>query len=85
MRLLIVSTKQRLAGYAEFVEALDSLEVEAICVHNLKYCSHACMHARIENSEADDTNSGSRLRDAYFLVLYIVVEMIFLYARAITR
>ena len=39
MRILIVSTKQRLADYNEFVEALDSLRVEAICVHNLKYCS----------------------------------------------
>lgn len=38
MRLLIVSTKQRLAGYIEFVVALDSLGVEAICVHDLKYC-----------------------------------------------
>jgi glycosyltransferase involved in cell wall biosynthesis len=39
MRLLIVSTKERLAGYSEFSEALDSLGVEAICVHSLKYCS----------------------------------------------
>jgi len=39
MRLLIVSTKERLAGYNEFSEALDSLGVEAICVHDLKYCS----------------------------------------------
>ena len=38
MKLLIVSTKQRLAGYMEFVETLDSLGVEAICVHDLKYC-----------------------------------------------
>jgi glycosyltransferase involved in cell wall biosynthesis len=39
MRLLIVSTKERLAGYNEFNEALNSLGVEAICVHSLKYCS----------------------------------------------
>jgi glycosyltransferase involved in cell wall biosynthesis len=39
MRLLIVSTKERLAGYNEFSEALASLGVEAICVHSLKYCS----------------------------------------------
>lgn len=39
MRLLIVSTKERLAGYNEFSEALDSLGVEAICVHSLKFCS----------------------------------------------
>ena len=38
MRLLIVSTKHRLAGYIEFVEALHSLGVEAICAHDLKYC-----------------------------------------------
>lgn len=38
MRLLIVSTKERLSGYIEFVEALDSFGVEAICVHDLKYC-----------------------------------------------
>ena len=38
MKLLIVSTKQRLAGYMEFVEALASFGVEAICVHDLKYC-----------------------------------------------
>lgn len=38
MRLLIVSRKQRLAGYNEFVDALNSLEVEAKCVHDLKYC-----------------------------------------------
>jgi len=38
MRLLIVSTNERLAGYAEFVEALGSLGVEAICVDDLKYC-----------------------------------------------
>lgn len=38
MKLLIVSTKQRLAGYIEFVEALNSLGVEAICVHDLKHC-----------------------------------------------
>jgi len=38
MRLLIVSTKQRLADYIEFTEALDSLRLEAICVHDLKYC-----------------------------------------------
>jgi glycosyltransferase involved in cell wall biosynthesis len=39
MKLLIVSTKQRLAGYNEFSEALDSLGVEVICVHDLRYCS----------------------------------------------
>jgi len=38
MRLLIVSTKHRLAGYIEFVKALHSLGVEAICAHDLKYC-----------------------------------------------
>lgn len=38
MRILIVSTKQRLAGSIEFVEALNSLGTEAICVHDLKYC-----------------------------------------------
>lgn len=38
MRLLIVSTKQRLAGYMEFVEALNFLGAEAICVHDSKYC-----------------------------------------------
>ena len=38
MKLLIVSTKQRLSTYIEFVEALRSLGVEAICVHSLKYC-----------------------------------------------
>ena len=38
MRFLIVSTKQRLADYIEFVEALDSLGVEANCVRNSKYC-----------------------------------------------
>jgi len=39
MRLLIVSSKDRLAGYNEFSEALVSLGVEVICVHDLKYCS----------------------------------------------
>ena len=38
MRLLIVSEKQRLPGYIEFVEVLNSLGVEAICVNNSKYC-----------------------------------------------
>jgi glycosyltransferase involved in cell wall biosynthesis len=38
MRLLIVSTKHRLAGYFDFVEALASLGAEAVCVHDLKYC-----------------------------------------------
>lgn len=38
MRLVIVSTKQRLDGYIEFVEALNFLGIEAICVHDLKYC-----------------------------------------------
>lgn len=38
MRLLIVSTKQRLASYSEFVEALHSFGVEGLLVHNLKHC-----------------------------------------------
>jgi glycosyltransferase involved in cell wall biosynthesis len=38
MRLLIVSAKQRLAGYNEFVEALETFGVEAICIHDSKYC-----------------------------------------------
>ena len=38
MRPLIVSIKQHLADYSEFVEALDSVGVEALVVHNLKYC-----------------------------------------------
>jgi hypothetical protein len=38
MRLLIVSIQQHLADYSEFVEALDSVGVEALVVHNLKYC-----------------------------------------------
>jgi hypothetical protein len=39
MRLLIVSTKARLAGYSEFSEALDSLGVETVWVNDSKYCS----------------------------------------------
>jgi len=38
MKLLIVSTKQRLVDYIEFVEALNSLGGEAKCVRDLKYC-----------------------------------------------
>ena len=38
MRLLIVSTKQRIANYNEFIKALNSFRVEAICVHDVKYC-----------------------------------------------
>jgi glycosyltransferase involved in cell wall biosynthesis len=38
MRLLIVSTRQRLAEYGEFVETLKSLGEEAICVCDLDYC-----------------------------------------------
>ena len=38
MRFLVVASKQHLADYGEFVEALDSLGTEAICVHELKYC-----------------------------------------------
>ena len=38
MRLLIVSTKNRLAGYIDFAEALGSLGADAICVHDRQYC-----------------------------------------------
>jgi len=38
MRLLIVSIKQHLADYSELAEALDSIGVETLVVHNLKYC-----------------------------------------------
>ena len=38
MRILIVSTKQRLADYMEFVEALNSLGEEAVCVHCPEHC-----------------------------------------------
>lgn len=37
MRVLIASTKQRLADYAEFAEALNILGVETICVHDVNY------------------------------------------------
>jgi glycosyltransferase involved in cell wall biosynthesis len=39
MRFLIVSSRERLAGYNELGEALDSLGVETICVHDLRYSS----------------------------------------------
>lgn len=38
MRLLLVSAKQHLTDYGEFVEALDSIGVEGLVVHNLEYC-----------------------------------------------
>jgi len=38
MRLLIVSAKQHLADYGEFVEAIDSVGGEALVVHDFKYC-----------------------------------------------
>jgi len=38
MKILIVSTKQRLSDYVEFVDALNFEGAEAICVNNLKYC-----------------------------------------------
>ena len=38
MRLLIVSIRQHLASYSEFVEALHSFGVEGLLVHNLEYC-----------------------------------------------
>jgi glycosyltransferase involved in cell wall biosynthesis len=38
MRLLIVSAKQHLADYSEFAEAIDSVGVEALVVHDLKFC-----------------------------------------------
>lgn len=37
MRILIASTKQRLADYTEFAEALRPLGVETICVHDVNY------------------------------------------------
>lgn len=37
MRVLIASTKQRLADYIEFAEALRALGVETICVHDVNY------------------------------------------------
>jgi len=38
MRILIVSLKPRLSDYVEFVEALNCLGAEAMCVHDLKHC-----------------------------------------------
>jgi glycosyltransferase involved in cell wall biosynthesis len=38
MKLLIISTANRLNTYAEFVSALNSLGVEALLVHDLKCC-----------------------------------------------
>jgi glycosyltransferase involved in cell wall biosynthesis len=38
MKLLIVSTNQRLRGYLEFAEVLSSLGVEAACVSDSEYC-----------------------------------------------
>jgi len=38
MKLLIISTVNRLSAYAEFVDALDSLGVNALLVHDLKCC-----------------------------------------------
>ncbi len=39
MRLLIVSKEKNIESYVEFVEALDLLGVEAICVPDVEYCS----------------------------------------------
>lgn len=39
----------------------------------------------IENTEADDTKSGPRVRDAYLLVLYVAVAMVFLYVVLMNR
>jgi len=38
MKLIIVSTRQHLPDYNEFVESLNTLGVEALVVHNLEYC-----------------------------------------------
>jgi len=38
MKLLIVSTGQRLAEYGEFAEALRSFGAEVVCVRDLDYC-----------------------------------------------
>jgi len=39
MRLLIVSKEKNIESYVEFVEALDLLGVDAICVPDVEYCS----------------------------------------------
>jgi glycosyltransferase involved in cell wall biosynthesis len=38
MKILIVSTTQRLSGYYSFVDALISEGAEATCVHDIDYC-----------------------------------------------
>jgi len=39
MKLLVVSIKENIADYKEFVETLNSLGTESICVSKSKYCS----------------------------------------------